>query len=154
MKLSFLLGVPAVLWGSLSFAQVTLPLDQRIAAIRDTAVHSWRLQTDQGNGAAIAKTNECRAALLRTKSKYDKEVEACLVVDYYVSLATASFYDQLSAEYRRNNNIDPEKIRADMARRIASAYVHFKLTPEEAAEASRLFRENVTQAVAAAAGVK
>jgi hypothetical protein len=154
MKFSFLLGVSAVLWGSLTFAQVTLPPDQRIAAIRDTAVQTWRVQKNEGNGAAIAKTNECRAALLRTKSKYDEDVEACLVVDYYVSLSTASFYAQLSEEYRRSNNIDLEKIRADMAKRIASAYVYFKLTPEEATEASRLLRENVSQAVAAAAEVK
>ncbi len=138
----------------MTFAQVTLPPDQRIAAIRDTAVQTWRLQKNEGNGAAIAKTNECRATLLKTKSKYDEEVEACLVVDYYVSLFTASFYAQLSDEYRRINNIDPEKIRADMTKRIASAYAHFKLTPDEATEAVRLLRENVFQAVAAVAGVK
>ncbi|MFM9879574.1 MAG: hypothetical protein ACKVOO_04080 [Burkholderiaceae bacterium] len=84
MKYSFILSASAVLWSSMTFAQVTLPPDQRIAAIRDTAVQTWRLQKNEGNGAAIVKTNECRATLLKTKSKYDEEVEACLVVDYYV----------------------------------------------------------------------
>lgn len=138
----------------MTFAQVTIPPDQRIAAIRDTAVQTWRLQKNEGSGAAITKTNECRAKLLKSKSKYDEKVEACLVTDYYVSLFTANFYAQLSDEYRRINNIDPEKIRADMAKRIVSAYAHFKLTPEEATEATTLLRENVFHAVASVAGAK
>lgn len=149
-----LLGATILLAAGASRAQVNLPPDERAAAIRSTAVDIWRLQRADGNAAAIVKTNECRARLLKTKAKYDEEVEACLVVDYYVSLSTAGFYAQMSEEYRRNNNIDPEKIRADVAKRIASAYVHFKLSDEEARQAAQLLRENVFQAVTAAAGSK
>lgn len=134
--------------------QVSLSPDQRIEAVRATALDTWKLQREEGNAAAIAKTNECRARLLRTKSTYDDEVEACLVIDYYVSMSTAGFYSKLSEEYRRNHNIDPDKIRQDVARRIQSAYIHFKLSPQQAQEAAGLLKEHVFQAVGSAAGVK
>lgn len=134
-------------------AQIAASSEQRIRAVREEAVRIWLVQKDKGNNAAIIESNECRARLLKSKIAYDLEVEACLVVDYYVSMSTASFNEQLSEEYRRANNIDPETIRIDVARRIASAYAFFKLTQAEATESAKILRENVFPAVAAAAGL-
>jgi hypothetical protein len=154
MHIRCTLAVLAILWSSLAAAQVTQPLEQRIAAVRETAVGIWRIQRSEGNAAAIAKTNECRARLLKAKTMYDEEVEACLVVDYYVSMSMAAFYSQLSDEYRRANNIDVAKIRSDVGRRIQSAYAHFKLSQAEAEQAAMLLREHVFHAVAEAAATK
>lgn len=134
--------------------QISLSPERRIEAVRATAVSTWKLQREEGNAAAITKTNECRANLLRTKTSYDEEVEACLVIDYYVSMSTAGFYSLLSEGYRRNHNIDPDKIRQDVTRRIQSAYIHFKLSPQQAQEAASLLKEHVFQAVEGVAGAR
>ena len=154
IKFVFPISVSAFLWASNTFVQVTLLPDQRIVAIRNTAAETWRLQKNKGNSAEITKMNECQAVFLKTKSKYDEEVEACLVADYYVSLYKASFCEQLSGEYGRNNKIQPEKIRADTAARILGAYEHFKLPIVEATEVTRQFRENVFQIIAPVLRVK
>lgn len=154
MHLPSLLALPLLLGVGVSLAQVSPNLEIRAEGIREAAVKIWRTQRLEGNAKAISETNECRARLLKTKTTYDTEVEACLVVDFYVSMSTASFYSQMSEEYRRANKIDPEKIRQDAGRRIESAFVYFKLTPAEAKEAIALFKENVFPAVAIEAGLK
>lgn len=154
MRLILVLFAFFVLYLPAAQSQVSLSPEQRIEAVRAAAIGIWKLQRENGNAAAIKETNECRARLLRTKTTYDEEVEACLVVDYYVSFSTASFYSQLSEEYRQKHGIDPDKIRQDVAKRIQSAYVHFKLSPQQVQEAANLLKQHVFQAVAAAAGVK
>lgn len=61
---------------------------------------------------------------------------------------------RMSEDSRRKNDVDPEKIRADVAKRISSAYVHFRLSREEARQAAQLLHDHVLQAVAVAAGIK
>ncbi|OOG38417.1 hypothetical protein [Polaromonas sp. A23] len=139
---------------SQTVAQVAVSAEHRVQAVREEAVRIWSVQREKGNNAAILESNECRARLLKFKTTYDLEVEACLVVDYYVSFSTASFNESLSEEYRRANNIDAEKIRSDVRKRIASAYAFFKLTPAETAESASILREHVFPAVAAAASAK
>jgi hypothetical protein len=135
-------------------AEIAVSTEQRIQAVRDEAVRIWSVQKESGNNAAIIESNECRARLLRSKTTYDLEVEACLVVDYYVSMSTASFNQHLSEDYHRANNVDVEKIRSDVGKRIASAYAFFKLTPAEAAQSAKILHEHVFPAVAAAASAK